>query len=129
MAGHSAPRAPTLLDAPIPVTALIGLIALTIVIVGIYAANGPLPVALLTSAVVAGLVALKNGYTTASVRDAMVGGITRALGAVFILLAVRALIGTGNLAGTIPTVVSYRRFRAALISSHRTQPMTGLHLV
>ena len=101
------PRPPSLLDALIPVAALIGLIALTIALFGISATDGPLQVALLTSAVVAGLVALKNGHTTASVRDAMVGGITTALGAVFILLAVGALIGTWNLAGTIPTVVSY----------------------
>ena len=103
----AAPRAPSLLDALIPVGALIVLIALTIGLFGLGATDGPLQVALLTSAVVAGLVALKNGHTTASVRDAMVGGITTALGAVFILLAVGALIGTWNLAGTIPTVVSY----------------------
>jgi len=107
MANPSAPRAPSLLDALIPVVALIGLIALTIVLFGTGATDGPLQVALLTAAVVAGLVALKNGHTTAAVRDAMVGGITTALGAVFILLAVGALIGTWNLAGTIPTVVSY----------------------
>jgi Na+:H+ antiporter, NhaC family len=101
------PRAPSLVDALIPVAALVVLIALTLVLFGIGATDGPLQVALLTSAVVAGLVALKNGYTVASVRDAMVGGITTALGAVFILLAVGALIGTWNLAGTIPTVVSY----------------------
>src|SRR5215471_14768370 len=103
----SVPRPPSLLDALIPVVALIGLIALTIVLFGVGATDGPLQVALLTAAVVAGLVALKNGHTTAAVRDAMVGGITTALGAVFILLAVGALIGTWNLAGTIPTVVSY----------------------
>ena len=57
---------------------------------GTGATDGPLQVALLTSAVVAGLVALENGYTTASVRDAMVGSITTALAAVFILLAVGA---------------------------------------
>src|SRR5215467_2876535 len=101
------PRPPSLVDALIPVVALIGLIALTIVLFGIGATDGPLQVALLTSAVVAGLVALKNGHTTSSIRDAMIGGITTALGAIFILLAVGALIGTWNLAGTIPTVVSY----------------------
>jgi NhaC family Na+:H+ antiporter len=107
MTGPATPRAPSLLDALIPVVALIALIALTIVLFGVHATDGALQVALLTSAVVAGLVALKNGYTTAFVRDAMIGGITTALGAVFILLAVGALIGTWNLAGTIPTVVSY----------------------
>ena len=86
---------------------LIALIALTIVLFGVDSAGGPLQIALMTSAVFAGLVALKNGYTVASVRDAAIGGVTSALGAVFILLAVGALIGAWNLSGTIPTVVSY----------------------
>jgi Na+:H+ antiporter, NhaC family len=107
MARQSVPRPPSLLDALIPVVALIVLIALTIVLFGIGATDGPLQVALLTSAVVAGLVALKNGHTSASLSTAMIGGISTAMGAIFILLAVGALIGTWNLAGTIPTVVSY----------------------
>jgi len=106
-AARPAPRDPSLLDALIPVVALIGLIALTIVLFGTGATDGPLQVALLTSAVVAGLVALKNGHTSASLSAAMIGGISTAMGAIFILLAVGALIGTWNLAGTIPTVVSY----------------------
>src|SRR4029078_7518192 len=39
--------------------------------------------------------------------DAAVGGVTSAVGAIFILLAVGALIGTWNMAGTIPTIVDY----------------------
>jgi NhaC family Na+:H+ antiporter len=101
------PRPPTMIDALIPVVALLCLIALTIVLFGTAATDGPLQVALLTSATVAGLVALKNGYTSASIGEAMIGGISTAMGAIFILLAVGALIGTWNLAGTIPTVVSY----------------------
>ena len=91
----------------IPVVVLIVLLTLTIVLFGIDAANGPLQVALLTSAMVAGLVAFKNGYTAGALRDAAIGGVTSAMGAIFILLAVGALIGTWNMAGTIPTVVSY----------------------
>ena len=101
------PREPSLLDALIPVVALIFLIALTIALFGTDATGGPLQVALFTSAVVAALVAFKNGHSTAKVRDAAVGGITSAMSAVFILLAVGALIGAWNMAGTIPTVVYY----------------------
>ena len=101
------PRPPSLLDAVAPVVVLILLIGLTIVIFGTEAADGPLQIALMVSAVFAGLVAFKNGYTDASVRDAVIGGVTSALGAIFILLAVGALIGAWNLSGTIPTVVSY----------------------
>jgi NhaC family Na+:H+ antiporter len=101
------PRPPSLLDAVLPIVVLIGLLALTIVLFGVSATDGPLQVALLLSAAFASLIAFKNGYTVASVADAAVGGVTAAMGAVFILLAVGALIGTWNMAGTIPTVVDY----------------------
>jgi Na+:H+ antiporter, NhaC family len=101
----SGPRPPTLLDATLPVVVLIGLIALTIVLFGVSATDGPLQVALLLSAAFASLIAFKNGYTTAEIAEAAVGGVTSAMGAIFILLAVGALIGTWNMAGTIPTIV------------------------
>jgi NhaC family Na+:H+ antiporter len=101
------PRAPSLLDALLPVVVLIGLIALTIWLFGISATDGPLQVALILSAAFAALLALKNGYTSAAIADAAIGGVTTALSAIFILLAVGALIGTWNMAGTIPTVVDY----------------------
>ena len=103
----SGPRPPSFLDALAPVVVLIVLLTLTIVLFGTAAADGPLQVALFTSAVFAGLVAFKNGYTAATLREAAIGGVSSAMGALFILLAVGALIGTWNMAGTIPTVVSY----------------------
>jgi Na+:H+ antiporter, NhaC family len=101
------PRPPSLLDAVLPIVVLIVLLALTIAFFGIDATNGPLQVALLLSAAFASLIAFKNGYTVAAIRDATVGGVTTAMSAIFILLAVGALIGTWNMAGTIPTVVDY----------------------
>src|SRR6516225_2089115 len=101
------PRPPSLLDALAPVGVLIVLLALTMALFGTTAADGPLQVALFLSAAFASLIAFKNGYTVASVRDAAIGGVSSAMGAIFILLAVGALIGTWNLAGTIPTIVSY----------------------
>ncbi len=102
-----APRPPSLLDALAPVLMLIALIALTIATFGVSATDGPLQVALMLSAAFASLVALKNGYTSAALADAAIGGVTTAVGAIFILLSVGALIGTWNMAGTIPTVVDY----------------------
>jgi NhaC family Na+:H+ antiporter len=101
------PRPPSLLDAVLPVAVLIALIAVTIWLFGVSATDGPLQVALLLSAAFASLVAFKNGYTAAAIADAAVGGVSTAMGAIFILLAVGALIGTWNMAGTIPTVVDY----------------------
>ena len=96
-----------MLDAILPIVVLIGLIALTIASFGVGATDGPLQVALMLSAAFASLIALKNGYTTAALADAAIGGVTTAVGAIFILLSVGALIGTWNMAGTIPTVVDY----------------------
>ena len=101
------PRPPSLLDALAPVVVLILLIALTIASFGVSATDGPLQVALMLSAAFASLIAFKNGYTAVAVADAAVGGVSTAVGAIFILLAVGALIGTWNMAGTIPTVVTY----------------------
>jgi NhaC family Na+:H+ antiporter len=63
-------RAPSLADALIPAVSLIVLIALTIAIFGTAATDGPLQVALLTSAAIAALIALKNGATIERVRTA-----------------------------------------------------------
>jgi NhaC family Na+:H+ antiporter len=79
---HESTRAPSFLDALAPVVVLIVLLALTIILFGVDAANGPLQVALFTSATFAGLVALKNGYTSARLRDAVVGGVSSAMGAI-----------------------------------------------
>jgi NhaC family Na+:H+ antiporter len=96
-----------LVDALLPVCVLIGLVGLTIALFGGAATDGPLQVALLLSAAFASLIAFKNGHTVSAVYDAAIGGMSSALGAIFILLAVGALIGTWNMAGTIPTVVAY----------------------
>src|SRR5262245_59932735 len=107
MKSPASPRPPTLLDALAPVVVLIILLFLAMLLYGVDAANGPLQVALLVSAAFAALVAYKNGYTFAVLQDSVIGGVSSAMGAIFILLAVGALIGTWNLAGTIPTIVSY----------------------
>src|SRR3954447_14585049 len=103
----SGARAPSFIEALLPVIVLIALIVLTITLFGVSATDGPLQVALLLGAAFAALMALRLGYTSAAVADAAIVGVTTALSAIFILLAVGALIGTWNMAGTIPTVVDY----------------------
>lgn len=104
---ETTPREPSLLDAVLPVVVLIVLIAGSIVLYGTAATDGPLQVALFLAAAFAALVALKNGYGIEVLREAATSGIATAMEAIFILLAVGALIGTWNMAGTIPTIVSY----------------------
>ena len=96
-----------MLDAVLPVIVLIGLLATCILLFGTDATGGPLQVCLLISAAFAGIIAFKNGHPVAEIRAAAIGGVTSAMGAIFILLAVGALIGTWNMAGTIPTIVYY----------------------
>ena len=101
------PREPSLVDALIPVITLVGLMATTISLFGLDATGGPLQVSLMLSAVVAGLIAVKNGFTTTYVRDAAISGVSSGMTALFILLAVGALIGTWNMSGTIAAIVYY----------------------
>jgi NhaC family Na+:H+ antiporter len=107
MVEDEAARRPSLIEAVLAVVVLVVLILSTVVLFGVDATNGPLQVALFTSAVVAGLMALRLGHHVSRVSAAVVGGVSSALQAIFILLAVGALIGTWNMAGTIPTIVYY----------------------
>jgi NhaC family Na+:H+ antiporter len=100
-------REPSLLDALIPLFFMIGLLVLSIVLFGIDAALGPLQVALLMSAVVAAVVAHKNGHSWERLGEEIVKGISLAMSAILILLMVGALIGVWNMSGTIATVIYY----------------------
>jgi len=100
-------REPSLLDALIPLLFMIALLATSIVLFGIDAALGPLQVALLMSAVVAAVVAHKNGHPWEKLGEEIVKGISVAMSAILILLMVGALIGVWNISGTIATMVYY----------------------
>ncbi|MHB1169488.1 MAG: hypothetical protein ACYC28_09435 [Longimicrobiales bacterium] len=100
-------REPSLLDAFIPLVALVGLIGGAIALYGLDAIDGPIPAALVICSMIAGLVAMKNGHSWAAVEESGRGALSSITSAIFILLAVGALIGTWCLAGTIPTLVVY----------------------
>ena len=100
-------RQPSLVDALIPLLFMIALLATSIVLFGIDAAVGPLQVALLMSAVVAAVVAHKNGHSWEKLGEEIVKGISLAMSAILILLMVGALIGVWNMSGTIATMVYY----------------------
>lgn len=100
-------RAPSLMDALVPLIALAVLIAGSLALFGLDALDGPIQAALVVCAMVAGLIALKNGYRWSAVQEAAQGALASITSAVFILLAVGALIGVWNMSGTIPTLVYY----------------------
>ncbi|TQM37224.1 Na+/H+ antiporter NhaC [Pseudonocardia cypriaca] len=100
-------REPSLADAVIPLVALVVLIGGSLALFGLDALDGPIQVALVLCAMVAALVVLKNGHRFEDVQAAGQRAVSSVTSAIFILLAVGALIGTWNLSGTIPTLVYY----------------------
>jgi NhaC family Na+:H+ antiporter len=100
-------REPSLADAVIPLVALAVLIGGSLALYGLDALDGPIQVALVICTMVAGLIAMKNGHSWDAVQKAGQGALASITSAVFILLAVGALIGVWNLSGTIPTLVYY----------------------
>jgi NhaC family Na+:H+ antiporter len=100
-------REPSFIDALIPIGVLILLLFLSVKLFGSDSSGGPNQVALLLSAMVAAIIAIKNGHQWAEIQQAIVLGISTAMGAILILLAVGALIGTWMLAGTVPAMIFY----------------------
>jgi Na+:H+ antiporter, NhaC family len=102
-----AARDPSLADAIIPLIALAVLIAGSLLLFGLDALDGPIQVALVLSTLIVALIVLKNGHSWEEIEHATQGSLASIASAVFILLAVGALIGVWNLSGTIPTLVYY----------------------
>jgi Na+:H+ antiporter, NhaC family len=100
-------RPASLVDALIPMGCLVLLVGGALVLFGLDALDGPVQVALIMAAMVAALVALKNGAQWSDVQRVAQGSLASVTSAIFILLAVGALIGVWNLSGTIPTLVYY----------------------
>ncbi|MEU4746449.1 Na+/H+ antiporter NhaC family protein, partial [Actinosynnema sp. NPDC023658] len=104
---HRRVREPSLVDAIVPMVVLVVLIGGSLALFGLAALDGPIQVALVLCAMAAALVVLKNGHRWEEVQAAGQRALTSITSAVFILLAVGALIGAWNLSGTIPTLVYY----------------------
>lgn len=103
----STPEPLGLAAALVPVGALVGLLGLSFVLFGDEAAAGPNQVALVFCAIVAALVAWRHGHSVEDLREAGMASVGTGLTAIFILLAVGALIGTWALSGTLIAMVYY----------------------
>ncbi len=101
------PRAPTLADALIPLSFLVVSLGAAIIIYRDDAILGPVQVALFLSAAVAAQVGYKNGHAVADLSKAAVDSVAAAMGAIFILFTVGALIGVWNMSGTIATLTDW----------------------
>ena len=100
-------RAPTLSQALLPVGALMVLLAASVYLFGDGSSSGPNQIALMLCGGVASLVGLRNGYAWRELERGIVNGISLAMAALLILMAVGALIGTWILAGVVPSMIYY----------------------
>jgi NhaC family Na+:H+ antiporter len=100
-------RAPTLLQALLPVAVLIALLAASVYLFGDGSSQGPNQIALTLAAGVAILVGVSLGYSWRELERGIVHGISLSMGAMLILLVVGALIGTWILAGVVPSMIYY----------------------
>lgn len=100
-------RTPTLLDALIPVISLILMLAGSVYLYGDNSSYGANQIALILAAGVAAAIGIKNGYRWKAIEQGIAKGISSAMGAILILLAVGSLIGTWILSGTVPTMIYF----------------------
>ena len=98
---------PTMLDAIAPIVALIIMLSFSVYLYGDDSSYGANQIALILSACIAAIIAIKNGYTWKEVETGIVKGIGLGMRAILILLAVGALIGTLIMSGTVPAMIYY----------------------
>jgi len=91
----------------LPLLFLIGMLATSVSLFGDNSSYGPNQIGLMLAAGIAALVGLYLGFRWKEMELAMVEGISLALKACLILLAVGSLIGSWMLAGTAPTVIYF----------------------
>jgi len=101
------PRPVSMLAALAPVATLVVLLGLAYYLFGDAAASGPNQIAMIVSTLVALFVALRQGHALNALRDAAVDSVKTGIYAIFILLAVGALIGAWAMSGTLIAMVYY----------------------
>ncbi len=94
-------------EALFAVASLVGLVALSYVLFGDAGAGGPSQVALTVATMIVVFMGWRRGHSLDSLREAAVASVSSGIGAIFILLAVGALIGTWAMSGTLVTMVHY----------------------
>jgi len=100
-------RPPSLLDAIIPLLALMLLLGSSYAYFGSEASLGPNQIALLFCGLIAAGIGCKNGIPWSALRQATVDSVSSGLTPIFILLAVGALIATWAMSGTMVAMVYY----------------------
>lgn len=101
------PQPLSMIEAVIPVAALILLVALAYFLFGDAGALGPNQVALTVAAMIAVYIGWRRGHSLESLGKAASESVATGIGAIFILFAVGALIGTLAMSGTLVAIVYY----------------------
>ncbi|HLU62578.1 MAG TPA: Na+/H+ antiporter NhaC [Gammaproteobacteria bacterium] len=107
MSDNAQHRAPSMLDAVIPVISLVLMLIASVTLYGADSSYGPNQIALLLAAGIAAIIGIRNGMRWKQIEDGIISGIAVSLGAMLILLAVGSLIAAWILAGTVPTLIYY----------------------
>jgi Na+:H+ antiporter, NhaC family len=107
MARPRDPQPLSLIEAIVPVASLILLVGLSFYLFGDAGAAGPNQVALVVATMIAVFIAWRRGHSAESLRQAAVESVGSGIGAIFILLAVGALIGSWAMSGTLLAMVYY----------------------
>lgn len=101
------PQPLTFAEAIIPVASLILLVGASYYLFGDAGAAGPSQVALVIATMIAVIIAWRRGHSLEALREAAIASVSSGIGAIFILFAVGALIGTWALSGTLVAMVYY----------------------
>ncbi|KTG23732.1 sodium:proton antiporter [Idiomarina sp. WRN-38] len=100
-------KQPSLLQALVPLMALIVMLASSVYLFGEDSSYGPNQIALLVASGIAVIIGFRNGFSWSQIEEGITEGISVALGAMLIILAVGSLIGTWLLSGTVPTLIYF----------------------
>ncbi len=100
-------RLPSLFEALIPITFLIFLLSLNVYYFGDATLDGSNQIALILSAAVAAIVALKLGLNWSKMLDGVIESISSAMSSILILLLIGALAGTWLISGIVPAMIYY----------------------
>jgi NhaC family Na+:H+ antiporter len=98
-------KTPSATDALIPIVAIMILLSLSVYLFGDESSLGANQIVLLFCTGLAALVGMKNGYSWEDIEKGIYQGISHSIGAILILFAVGAMVGTWILSGTVPTMI------------------------
>ena len=100
-------RQPSLVEALIPIVFLIVLLATNVYIFGDDALSGSNQMALILSALIGGVIALRIGVKWEDLEVGIVKSISSSMSAILILLMIGALAGTWLISGIVPAMIYY----------------------